>query len=85
MSKNYGSKKYIWKVAIALDQLLNTLLAGWPDETLSSRTYRLANLADCKKKRWVIAEKVINAIFFWQKDHCYQSYLSELERNHSVK
>ena len=27
---------------IAVDQLLNTLLGGWPDETLSSRCYRWA-------------------------------------------
>ena len=29
------------RTLIAVDQLLNTLLGGWPDETLSSRCYRL--------------------------------------------
>ena len=29
-------------ILIALDQLLNTLTGGWPDETMSSRAYRLA-------------------------------------------
>lgn len=28
------------RTLIAVDQLLNTLLGGWPDETLSSRCYR---------------------------------------------
>lgn len=27
------------RTLIAVDQLLNTLLGGWPDETLSSRCY----------------------------------------------
>ena len=27
-------------VLIAADQLVNALLAGWPDETLSSRAFR---------------------------------------------
>lgn len=30
------------RTLIAVDQLLNTLLGGWPDETLSSRCYRWA-------------------------------------------
>lgn len=30
-------KRYIWNVLVSVDQLANTLLAGDPDETLSSR------------------------------------------------
>lgn len=30
-------KRYIWNVIISLDQLVNTLLGGSPDETISSR------------------------------------------------
>ena len=30
------------RTLIAFDQLINTLLGGWPDETLSSRCYRWA-------------------------------------------
>lgn len=30
------------RTLIAVDQLINTLLGGWPDETLSSRCYRWA-------------------------------------------
>jgi hypothetical protein len=29
--------RYIWNLLIALDQLLNTILNGQPDETLSSK------------------------------------------------
>lgn len=84
MKVKYGFKAYVHKVAIAFDQLANTLLAGMPNETLSSRAYRSAQLAANKKLRWKIAEKLINILFIWQiKNHCYESYLSEIERNRS--
>lgn len=63
------------QVLIALDQLANTLLCGYADETLSSRAHRHALKGDC-----VWPEKLINALFFWQKDHCKQAYESEVER-----
>ena len=34
-------KRHIQHIGIALTQLLNTLLGGWPDESTSSRVYRL--------------------------------------------
>ena len=63
-------------VAIAIDQLANSLMAGWPDETLSSRAYRM----DGRKRRWTIVRAAIDGIFFWQPDHCKQSYDSERMR-----
>lgn len=62
------------KILIGIDQLLNALLAGWPDETLSSRAYRWD--VDGVRK-W--PRRVIDRLFFWEKQHCYQSYLSERE------
>jgi hypothetical protein len=67
---------YIIQVLIALDQLANTVVFGYPDETLSARCYR--------EKRWF--RHVINALFFWQKDtdgnrnHCEQCYWYEQNR-----
>lgn len=62
--------------AIALDQVANTLVGGWADETLSARAWR------CREARthWRMAYRVINAVFFWQADHCRASYESELSR-----
>lgn len=65
------------QILIALDQLVNTLIGGYADETLSSRSWRL-HIAGVKS--WPM--KVIDAIFFWQDDHCRQSYESELTRAH---
>ena len=64
------------QVLIALDQFVNTLLWGYADETLSARAYRHAEIK--KDRRWPMV--IINALFFWQKDHCKSAYESEIER-----
>ena len=61
-------------VLIAVDQLANALLAGWPDETLSSRAWRWQIAG---KRSWPC--RVIDRLFFWEDAHCYQSYVSERE------
>jgi hypothetical protein len=64
------------QVWIAIDQLLNTLFGGWADETLSSRAWR----AERDGTRWHWTRRGIDLIFFWEHDHCYQSYMSEKRR-----
>ena len=58
------------QIAIAFDQLLNALLGGMADETLSARAHRTGS----------VLEPLIDALFFWQMGHCFQSYLSEKDR-----
>jgi hypothetical protein len=67
----------IKQILIAIDQLLNTLLGGWADETLSSRIWRLYARDKLSGR---ILKPVIDTIFFFQKDHCYQAFLSEVNR-----
>ncbi len=58
---------------IAIDQAFNVIFgSGWADETISAYAYR--------KGGW--RPKVINAIFFWQENHCRESFYSELRRRH---
>lgn len=76
--KHKDKRTYLWQILIALDQLFNTLLAGYADETLSARAYRMR----ARKKRWAIVRKVIDTIFFFEKDHCYNAFISELIQNH---
>lgn len=71
-------RKYFHQIAISVDQVLNTLLAGWADETLSSRAYRCQE----DKVRWKIVRKIIDIIFFWQDRHCMNSFINEIERMH---
>ena len=61
-------------VLVAVDQLVNALLAGWPDETLSSRAWRWEQNG---VRSW--PRRFIDRLFFWEQDHCYQSYISERE------
>lgn len=63
---------YAVRVLIALDQLGNALLGGWPDETFSSRCWR-----------WHVGgvrswpRRVVDGLFFWEREHCRGSYESE--------
>lgn len=71
------------QAAIAFDQLINCLISlviggGWADETWSARCWR-EGMTDAWWNKWRI---VVDLIVFWQRQHCFQSYLSEFERNH---
>ena len=64
------------QVIVAFDQLFNTFLGGKADETLSARAWRLQT----KSKAWKFLRVVIDEIFLFEDNHCYESYLSELNR-----
>ena len=65
---------HILQILIAVDQLANALAGGMADETLSARAHRQR----LNGRPW--AAKAINALFFWQVDHCRVAYESELSR-----
>lgn len=72
-------KDYIYNILIGVDQLVNCFLGGYPDETISSRAYRLS----FKSKLGFILKTFIDFLFRpWGPNHCKASYESELERNH---
>lgn len=74
--------KYIRNILIALDQATNTIIGGEPDETISAKIYRMANIDSEPKysKNWKILEHTINLIFF-DKNHCKDSFTSEENRS----
>lgn len=59
-------------VLIALDQCVNAMLGGWPDETLSSRCWRWELHG---VRSW--PRKAVDALFWWEPEHCRESYESE--------
>ncbi len=65
---------YIKNVLIAIDQTINTIFNGWPDETFSSRCWRWSKDG---KRDW--PRKLVDGILFWDKNHCRESYESERE------
>jgi len=70
-------KAWLLNLAIAVDQLGNVLLAGAPDETLSSRAHRMR----AKGQRWWgWTAAAIDALFFFDPNHCARAYESEKRR-----
>ena len=65
-----------FQVLVAVDQLVNTLLGGMADETLSARAWR--HHLD-GTRHWPY--KLIDLFFVWQKNHCESAYESELKRS----
>lgn len=69
--------QHLKQFGIAVDQLVNTLLGGFADESLSARSHRVA-----KKGYWYAEamEWFINLLFRpFQSDHCRKAYISEVE------
>lgn len=61
-----------WKaVLIALDQLLNAMFGGWPDETFSSRCWRWSE----QGRDW--PRRIVDGLLWFDPDHCRESYESE--------
>jgi hypothetical protein len=69
------STPYLFRVLIAIDQLLNVVVCnGEPDETMSSVAYRMER----DGYFWGFMRPVIDFIFrLFQKDHCKMAYESE--------
>lgn len=60
-------KRYLWNILISLDQLGNALLAGSPDETISSR----AGKAMREGKAWgCVLCRFLN---LFENEHCAKS------------
>lgn len=64
---------FLLELASIPSRLLNVLTGGAADLTFSARSHR----DDLRSVR------VINAIFFWQSNHCRWAWDRELERSRS--
>lgn len=62
----------VFEVLVAVDQLVNAILGGWADETISARCHRLRDHQPFK-----ILRPVIDGLFFFQPNHCQRAYESE--------
>ena len=68
---------YFLGLLISIDQMFNSLLGGLPDETLSARAYRTEQSG---KRFGKFFRPLIDLIMFFDKDHCYTSWLAEYRR-----
>lgn len=60
----------------SLDCLVNTILGGYANESLSSRFYR----ANRDNKWYGFMKNVTDTIFFYQDNHCQTAYFRTLDR-----
>lgn len=71
---------YFGGIATWLSQGINcVLLKGNPDMTVSARCH-----INQHRPRWRTARNIINRIFFWQDDHCAQSFSSDVAYAHKI-
>lgn len=65
-------KSYILRLLIAIDQVFNVLLLnGNEDHTISGRVGFKAHTT--RQWYWLIAERFINTLFWFDPDHCRTS------------
>lgn len=69
--------RYLRRVLIAIDQLVNTLCGGWNDETISAVCYRKSQEKGHYGFKFLkfILDITLSPI---DQDHCFQSYLAEM-------
>ena len=60
-----------------MDQLVNALLGGYADESISARAYRSRS-----NPFWQQVQLLIDLLFFWDADHCKKAYLAERNNSH---
>lgn len=60
--------KYFWNLLISIDQFVNTLFGGDPDETISSRMGRAIRKNEC-----FLCKGICWFLSFFDKDHCAKS------------
>jgi hypothetical protein len=64
-------KKYLSGIWSASSQWLNVVvLLGHPNESISGRAHR---------EPWPTAKRIINKMFWWQRDHCKSAYTNDLK------
>jgi hypothetical protein len=78
--------QYFWNILIAIDQFINTICGGDPDETISSRLGKWHQEGISKKSFRLIIYKVINVIVeLFQRDHFKKSIEEDEGSNKIIK
>ena len=63
--------EYLTNILSAFSQLANVIfLNGNPNESISGRSYR---------ENWEVSLRIVNAIFFWQSNHCRGAHHKDVE------
>lgn len=64
-------------LAVLASQAINVIVfGGMPDETVSGRCYREGVLGG--SRRWARRRRIVDAVFFWDIDHCRRSHENDV-------
>ncbi|WP_190305674.1 hypothetical protein [Roseicitreum antarcticum] len=69
-----------YAITSILSRMINALLRGSMHQTTSSRAY----VESQHSAGWARGRRAINALFFWQNDHCAEAWASEVNRARKV-
>lgn len=72
--------RYPAQLGTAASQLLNALLGGWADESLSSRAWHRSQASP----HWLIVRLLIDAVFFFQPGHCERAHRAAERRRYML-
>ena len=77
-----GLKQRLTNVSVAINQLIGTILslgAKYPDETMSSYSWRLESKGRIFGRFF---RPLIDALLFWDVNHCYGAWRDEKALRH---
>ena len=75
-------KRYLLHLIIGFDQFVNTLIGGYPDETISARCWRHRNQFGWKQMRWFLDNILLRWDTFNGMSHCEWANWSEENKIH---
>lgn len=70
--------RYLKRLTISFSILINCLLGGRNNQTFSARNW------ERKRKNKLNLVAVIDKIFFWEKDHCQESWIKWTIINNAI-
>jgi hypothetical protein len=70
--------QYLLNILVAFDRMINAIISGDPDETLSSVAFR----KNRDEGKWKFTKGFINKLFF-NPNHCNHAY--DFDRNRKLK
>ena len=78
----YIMREVLWHIATIPSRVINTCyrhgeVSGSMNQTFSARCHIEAM---CGDPRWQRRERVVNAVCFWEDDHCERSWRAMLTR-----
>lgn len=75
----HTDRRYINQVLVAIDQLVNAILGGWADETISSRSFRSYKAGKLFGR---MSKTTIDSFFsiFGDHNHCERCFMAEKDR-----